>query len=278
MEVKNVVGDREYTGGAIASIGFEQQDMAGMIYAFKYLDCENGLEEISFESLNDFYIVLKDNSGISVQVKVNTLTCKFVKSLQSDTKSSCKTVIVGSYMDDEFRNVLQKKDRYLNLAEGKAFDNKDELYKQWKECCDGVGLNPDFVLNTDFEAIGARDDLQVKGAIADWADRQKEIIDIEGLIRDLEVEIKHRRCNAGKLSRDELKDIISGHRTIKVEKNAIPVSLEMVCDQIDAIIHDYEYFKNDLILIRQAIENNHYYQARSHIEDFQKKKENLVKK
>lgn len=75
----NTITDKQLVGGMINSIGFQQQDYASITYMFKYLD--NGLNQISFETADDFCIVLEEKMIIKVQVKINLLTVSFVKDL-----------------------------------------------------------------------------------------------------------------------------------------------------------------------------------------------------
>ncbi|WP_026664625.1 hypothetical protein [Butyrivibrio sp. FC2001] len=220
----NVVTDRVYTGGQIASIGFEQQDLVGIKYAFKYLDAENGLDEISFETENDFVIVLKDSTKISAQVKIKALSITLIKSLQKDLDLSQKNIIIGSYEDEDFRNLRQKKEAVIAMLQGKTFE-KDKIMAGWTEHCNRLGLDPNFVLSVDFDTVDPKGKYDnAIGAIAAWADKRKMIIDANGLLKDLEVHVKHCRCNRASLSEKEIKNIIAEHGTVKYESGIITPS------------------------------------------------------
>lgn len=96
----NTVNDRKLVGGMISSIGFSQQDFASIKYIFFYLS--NGLKEISFESDDDFCLVLTDSKRIKVQVKINTLTIPFARELSKNISYTDQNIIIGSSYDDSF--------------------------------------------------------------------------------------------------------------------------------------------------------------------------------
>ena len=114
----NTITEKKLVGGMISSIGFQQQDYASITYMFKYLDKE--LKEISFESADDFCIVL-EKTKIFVQVKTNLLTVSFVRKLLKNTSIENHQVFIGSGFDDEFRNILQYKERYINSINGQTY-------------------------------------------------------------------------------------------------------------------------------------------------------------
>ena len=134
----NTVNDKKLVGGMFNSIGFSQQDLASIKYIFLYLN--EGLKEISFESDDDFCLVLNDSKRIKVQVKINTLTTHLARQLSKKISYADQNIIIGTGYDDNFRNILQYKNRHLNNVKGEYYDNKDKLHSDWEEYCKKINI------------------------------------------------------------------------------------------------------------------------------------------
>ena len=106
-ETMNTVNDRKLVGGMISSIGFSQQDSASIKYIFLYLS--NGLKEISFESDDDFCLVLTDSKKVKVQVKINTLTIPFAESCLKTYHILTKTLLLVQVMMIRFETSYNTK-------------------------------------------------------------------------------------------------------------------------------------------------------------------------
>jgi len=166
-ETMNTVNDRKLVGGMISSIGFSQQDSASIKYIFLYLS--NGLKEISFESDDDFCLVLTDSKKVKVQVKINTLTIPFARKLSKNISYTDQNIIIGSSYDDSFRNVLQYKNRHLNNLSGDFYDDKGKLYSDWEMYCKEIDIDSTFLLNCDFDIIDGVNKFAIaRDAISQW--------------------------------------------------------------------------------------------------------------
>ena len=261
----NTVNDRKLVGGMISSIGFSQQDFASIKYIFFYLS--NGLKEISFESDDDFCLVLTDSKRIKVQVKINTLTIPFARELSKNISYTDQNIIIGSSYDDSFRNVLQYKDRHLNNLSGEFYDDKGKLYSDWEMYCQGINIDSTFLLNCDFDIIDGVNQFAIaRDAISQWAEKQKLIIDVNTLINELKSVISDKRCKCGHLSITEIQDIIFKHRNTRIELYNNTADLRLVTEVIEEIIRNNPFFEKEILPIKYSIENHHYVEARSRIE------------
>ncbi len=262
----NTVNERKLVGGMISSIGFSQQDFASIKYIFLYLN--NGLKEISFESDDDFCLVLDNSKRIKVQVKINTLTIPFARELSKDISYTDKNIIIGSSYDDSFRNVLQYKDRHLNNITGEFYDDKGKLYSDWETYCQGININSTFLLKCDFDIMDGKNQIAIaRDAISQWAEKQKLSIDVSTLISELKSIISDKRCKCGHLSINEIQDIIFKHRNTRIEIYNKTFDSRLVIENIEEIIRNNPYFEKEILPIKYSIENHHFIEARSRIEE-----------
>lgn len=168
------VKGRKNVGGMINSIGFSEQDCASVKYMFEYL--ENGLAEISFESKNDFCIVLDCGKRLYFQVKINQFTVQKVSELLRKSDIKEKTIFIGSGYNDEFRNLLQYKRRYIEAKEGILCEDKQNLLDEIEELCQRNKIDTELFLQCDFATIdSANRETIAKSAIEEWA-RKKVFI------------------------------------------------------------------------------------------------------
>lgn len=265
-ERMNTVNDKKLVGGMINSIGLSQQDLASIKYIFLYLD--KGLKEISFETDDDFCLVLDGLKKIKVQVKINTLTIPFVKGLCNSISLTDQNIIIGSGYDDQFRNVLQYKNRYLNIVGGEFYDDKEKIYSDWEEYCRGIEINADFLLKCDFDIMDGLNQMAIaRDAIAQWAESKKVLIDVEKLIDEMKLVVADRRCKCGKLSEKDIKYIVSKHRNSRIERYNKKFEISRIIDDLENIIRENPYFEKDVLLIKHCIENYMFVEARSRIEE-----------
>ena len=262
----NTVNDRKLVGGMISSIGFSQQDLASIKYIFLYLS--NGLKEISFESADDFCLVLDDLKKIKVQVKINTLTLAFARELSKNISYTDQNIIIGSSYDDSFRNMLQYKRRYLNNLSGEFYDDKGKLYSDLEKYCQGINIDSTFLLSCDFDIMDGINQFSIaRDAISQWAENQKLIIDINPLIIELKSVISDQRCKCGHLSIAEIQDIIFKHRNTRIEIYNKTVDSRLVIENIENLIRHYPFFEKEILPIKYSIENQHYVEAKSRINE-----------
>ena len=237
----NTVNDRKLVGGMISSIGFSQQDSASIKYIFLYLS--NGLKEISFESDDDFCLVLTDSKKVKVQVKINTLTIPFARKLSKNISYTDQNIIIGSSYDDSFRNVLQYKNRHLNNLSGDFYDDKGKLYSDWEMYCKEIDIDSTFLLNCDFDIIDGVNKFAIaRDAISQWAEKQKLIIDVSTLINELKSVISDKRCKCGHLSITEIQDIIFKHRNTRIELYNNTVDSRLITEIVEKLIRNNPFF------------------------------------
>lgn len=168
----NYVEGRKNIGGMQNSIGMSQQDCSSIKFLFEYL--ENGLEEISFESLNDFCIVLEGDERLYFQVKVNQFTLPKVSELLRENNIHEKTIFIGSGYNDKVRNLLQYKERYLQAKQGILNEDKEKLFKEMKDICHERKINVKSFLRCDFFVVESTNRIDIaKSAIEKWARNKK---------------------------------------------------------------------------------------------------------
>jgi tetratricopeptide (TPR) repeat protein len=273
----NYVKDPKIVGGMINSIGYAEQDCASIKYMFDYL--EKGLKEISFESKDDFCMVLAGGEKIFVQVKINQFTLEYVAGLMKGHSINGKTIFVGSGYDDSFRVLLQDRNRYLDAKEGILCDDKKKLYKDIDDCCKKKKIDTVLFLQCDFMILdGINNGAIAKNAIDSWAMRKKLFVDTEALFNELVSLISHRlRPTGGHLSKNDIDEIIRKHRSSKIEsfiskKNRISSVIEDSCrknifDFIDSLVVKYSPIKEKLLLIKYDLENDQLIEAKNRIEE-----------
>lgn len=273
----NYVNDPHMVGGMINSIGLSEQDCASMKFMFDYLD--NGLEEISFESADDFCLVLDNGEKIYIQVKINQLTVKFVKNLLTDYVPKGRTIIVGSSYDDDFRNLLQYRNRYFEAAESKINSDKVNLYSDFVECCQSKKIEVDVFLKCEYTCVDSINRVDIaKQAINSWAERRKLFVDVEPLFYEIGSVISNRlRTIGGHLSKENILEIIGKHRGSKIEsfapkKDRVSSVIEYTCKcaiirEIEGLATRYALIGDKLLLIKYSFENDQVVEARNRIEE-----------
>ncbi|MED9904647.1 MAG: hypothetical protein UFG06_10750 [Lachnospiraceae bacterium] len=267
---------RRNNGGMIMGIGVSEQDCASIKYMFEYL--ENGLREISFESANDFCIVLDNGKRLYFQVKINQFTLKKVSELLRIGNIKEKTVFIGSGCDDRFRNLLQDKERYIQARDGILCEDKQALLKEMTKICQKSGMDTDLFLQCDFmslESMGR--EAIAKSAIEGWARNKNIYIDVDSLYNELMALISNRfRTIGGYLSKKEIVEIIKKHRTSKIE-SFIPkrkrfssvieeVTKRDISEYMDCLIIKYSYLKDKLYVIKLYLQNDQLVEAKNSIE------------
>lgn len=273
----NYVKAPKNVGGMINSIGYSEQDCASVKYMFDYL--ENGFSEISFESENDFCIVLSNGERIRVQVKINQFTLEFVSELLKNNDIKDKTIFVGTGYDDDFRVLLQDKKRYQAAQEGVLCDDKEKLYKEIDECCKKKHVNTDSFLQCEFMILdGINREAIAMSAIDAWARNRRIFVDTEQLFNELIALISNRlRTFGGHLSKRDVEEIVRKHRNSKIEsflpkKDRISSVIEEVCkkglaEYIDDLIKRYARLSESLLLIKYNLLNEQLIETRNRIEE-----------
>lgn len=238
------VVDKSKTGGMIGGIGYSHQDCASIKFMFDYL--ENGLEEISFETLDDFYLVLK-NERISVQAKINCLDVEYVNELSKKYEPQDIQYFVGSSISDDIRIIIQYKNRYNEAISSKINLNKKELYDEFDARCRKCGLDTEFILKCNFTSLEDNKVALAKQSINEWAAKKNIYIDTSGLFDALYTKISLLRNRGGHLSRNDIFEIINRYRESRIE-SFIPKQGRMSSVfEDDQKIKLEEYF-NELIL------------------------------
>lgn len=274
------VNGRKNVGGMISSIGFSEQDCASIKYMFEYL--ENGLVEISFESKNDFCIVLEKGKRLHFQVKINQFTLAKVSELLRTSDILAGTVFIGSECDDDFRNLLQYKNRYQQARDGILYEDKQGLFEEMSELCKKSKIDVEKFLQCDFFAVESTSRIDIaKSAIEKWARNRNMYIDADALFNELAALICNRfRTIGGHLSRKELGEIIKKHKTSKIE-SFIPKGQRVssvieketkrdISTFIDDLIIEYESIKDKLLIIKFFLENDQLLEAKNSIESILK--------
>jgi len=274
------VNGRKNVGGMISSIGFSEQDCASIKYMFEYL--ENGLVEISFESKNDFCIVLENGKRLHFQVKINQFTLAKVSELLRTSDILAGTVFIGSECDDDFRNLLQYKNRYQQARDGILYEDKQGLFEEMSELCKKSKIDVEKFLQCDFFAVESTSRIDIaKSAIEKWARNRNMYIDADALFNELAALICNRfRTIGGHLSRKELGEIIKKHKTSKIE-SFIPKGQRVssvieketkrdISTFIDDLIIEYESIKDKLLIIKFFLENDQLLEAKNSIESILK--------
>lgn len=273
----NYVKDPKKVGGMISSIGFAQQDCVSVKYMFDYL--EKGLEEISFETENDFCIVLNNGKKIYVQVKINQFTLEYVSKLLSEDDIRDNTIFIGTGYDDSFRNLIKDKERYLAGMNSVLCSDKDELYKEIDAWCQKKKINTNKFLKFDFQEMGGANKEDIaKSAIDSWARKKGIFVDTDRLFDVLIAMISNRlRTFGGHLSQKDIMDIISQYRSSKIEtfvpkKDRISTKYEQFCKRdiiecIDALIVKYKYLEDKLLIIKYHLQSEQIVEARNRIEE-----------
>ena len=274
------VNGRKNVGGMISSIGFSEQDCASIKYMFEYL--EKGLAEITFESKNDFCIVLENGRRLHFQVKINQFTLPKVSELLRTSNILEETVFIGSECNDDFRNLLQYKNRYLQARDGILYEDKQELFKEMDELCKKSKIDVKKFLQCDFFAVESTSRIDIaKSAIEKWARNKNIYIDTDALFNELAALICNRfRPIGGHLSKNDLGEIIKKHKTSKIE-SFIPKGQRVssvieketkrdISAFIDGLIIEYESIKDKLLLIKFFLENDQLLEAKNSIESILK--------
>lgn len=253
----NYVEGRKNIGGMQNSIGMSQQDCSSIKFLFEYL--ENGLEEISFESLNDFCIVLEGDERLYFQVKVNQFTLPKVSELLRENNMHEKTIFIGSGYDDKVRNLLQYKERYLQAKQGILNEDKEKLFKEMKDICHERKINVKSFLRCDFFVVESTNRIDIaKSAIEKWARNKNIYINVDNLFNELIAIIGNRlRTTGGKLSKNEIMELIKKHNTSKIE------SFISKKDRISSVIEkeakkDIASFMDDLIMKYKDLLDDNY--------------------
>ena len=273
----NYINGRKNVGGMINSIGFSEQDCASIKYMFEYL--ENGLAEISFESKNDFCIVLDNGKRLYFQVKINQFSLQKVSELLKSSDIKEKTVFIGCGYDDGFRNLLQYKRRYIEARDGILCEDKQSLLSEMEELCQKNNIDVKLFLQCDFltlENMGR--EAIAKNEIEEWARKKCIYIDTDALFNELASLISNRfRTIGGRLSKNEIGEIIKKHRTSKIE-SFIPKGEKIssvieketkkdIAGYIDNLIIKYVVIKDKLLLIKYYLENDQLVEAKNGIEE-----------
>ncbi len=261
--MEGYVKSRKKNGGMINSAGYSEQDCASIKYLFKYLD--NGLEEISFETEDDFCIVLDNGKKIYVQVKVNLLSIKKVRDLLNQYDDKKERIFVGSGYDDAFRNLYQKRERYLNAASSLLCENKEALYKEIKDYCNNKKIDIDRFLECDFDIIDTENKRAIaKANIDKWARSRGIFVDTDGLFNELVALISNKlRTFGGFLTKNKVKEIIQKYRSSKIESliNKQDRASSVIEDNakrrieeyIDGLALKHKRMRDTLVLIKNQI-------------------------
>lgn len=274
----NYVEGRKNIGGMQNSIGMSQQDCSSIKFLFEYL--ENGLEEISFESLNDFCIVLEGDERLYFQVKVNQFTLPKVSELLRENNIHEKTIFIGSGYNDKVRNLLQYKERYLQAKQGILNEDKEKLFKEMKDICHERKINVKSFLRCDFFVVESTNRIDIaKSAIEKWARNKNIYINVDNLFNELIAIIGNRlRTTGGKLSKNEIMELIKKHNTSKIEsfiskKDRISSVIEKeakkdIASFMDDLIMKYKDLLDDkLLLIKYFLENDQLVEAKNKIKN-----------
>lgn len=270
------VTDAKYTGGSNGSRGYSFQDKVAIKYIFEYLD--QGLKEISLESADDFCIVLDDGKKMYCQVKINQFTPGFIKGLINDVKLSEKTYFIGSGFNDDFRKLVQYKERYMDLKKGHLLTDKNDLTEEIKQLCNKEGLNCNAFLTCEFDEISSFKAEEIAKAYIDkWARKRKKFIDTDNLYNYFMVLCDKKRASGGSFSIDDINNIISEHSTSKLtsfipKQQRVSVVVEERCKNeiekmIDFVIREKRRFEKELLLIKVEVLNEEFVEAKNHIEE-----------
>lgn len=258
---RNTVNDRKFVGGMIAGNGFYLQDCASIKYLFLFLD--QGLQEISFESQDDFCLVVNDKK-INVQVKNVELTISFVNSLLKEIPLADKNIIVGSSCDDIFRNLIRYRERYLNIDRSVYYDDKNELKDDWENLCKGKMIDKNLFLHTDYDVIDVTNQKEIAiASIAKWAENNKIIINTEETFDELKKIAEIKRCECGNLTSKEIINIVNKHRDVRIGiMNTLGTEQEReIVSRFEKLIVLCPFFASDLLAIKYSIEKTSYVEA-----------------
>ena len=268
MNETNYISDKKLIGGMISSAGFAQQDLVAIKYLFDSLD--DGLEAISFETKEDFVLHYKDKKQILCQSKINELTPKSVVKFMDKYKNTDELVIIGSSMDDSFRNLINKRDRYINA---KKISDDASIYNDFKNVCDEFGINIDQFLKYSFDAIESNHAKELaRESINKYAEKKGIFICSEELLLELAGIISiDLRSKGGCLSINEIKLLITKHRTEKIPSiyKSDPIISDYikikVIDNLEELIQKHKIYSDKLSIIKTLIENNQYLNAKNFI-------------
>jgi len=262
----NTITDKQLVGGMINSIGFQQQDYASITYMFKYLD--NGLNQISFETADDFCIVLEEKMIIKVQVKINLLTVSFVKDLLKKISNNYNQVIIGSGYSDDFRNILQYKTRYVNSINGSTYTDKKKLNSDWEDYCYKKDIDGRLLLKCEFDSIDSNNQISIaRDAIAQWAEKKNIYVDSNRLLSHLLSIVSEKRSQCGQLSKNDIESLVSQYRSpFRIPNYYSTPLLKSTINELEQLINEYPRFANDLLVIKNDIENNNLTGAKNRIE------------
>ena len=274
--IMGYVTDAKYTGGSIGGRGFSFQDKVAVKYIFEYFD--DGIKEVSLETLNDFCIVFDNGEKMYCQVKRKQITPGFIKSLINGVELPKTTVFIGAGFNDDFRNLVETKERYLNLKNGCLVDDKENLYEDLKKDCNRYDLDVEAFLDCEFDELStAAADVMAKGFIDKWARERKKFIDTDNLYNHLLVLCDKKRAVGGAFSKEEIDNVIRNHRTSKItsyieNQERVSVVVEEQCKNeieklLDEVIFENVRFEKELTLIKIELLSEKLVEAKNHIEE-----------
>lgn len=258
-------------GGAINSAGLSEQDCTSIIYLFRYLDKEN-FKAITFESLDDFTILFDDENELSVQVKNNLFTIKFVRELLGKYKCIEGKIFVGNGFDDEFRNLHLKLLKYKNAISIRE-NMRRELLKEIKDLCSNYKIDFDKIEKVQFDSIDKICSLDLaKYSIIDWAEKRHLFVNSFAILSELQTKISLMlREQRGFLTKKDILDIIQNHRNSRIASNYCEdikeTDILYIIQKLEQLILEQKPISIDLQIIKYEIENKMYVEALNHILD-----------
>lgn len=271
MSKYNYITDKRLTGGMIDSIGITQQDLISIKYIFDNLD--KGLDRISFEGDDDFTLFYSNGFSRKCQCKVNFLRLKDVVSLCNQYNDNSKHTIIGSGMDDDFRNFYQNLVRYRNACLEEK--NKQNLEADFKEYCSRKKIDFDVIKNFDFDSVDCKNAITfAKCAAIEYGNRNHIYIDADELITKLGGKINlDLRPHSSFLTYDQIREMILKNRVKKsigvFESDPILSDYvkAKVISELGGMELKHTRYREQLYIIRYSIEINQYDQAKNEVLD-----------
>lgn len=272
----NTITDKKLTGGMFASKGFLQQDLASIKYIFSYLD--NGLQEISFESDDDFCLVV-NSKKINVQVKSNTLNLSSLKaifnSILAKEPKADQNIIITSGYDKKICSMIDHRNRFINQINAIYHaENKDPILSDWKSYCENNQIDPNLMSECIFDTMDTINSRSIaRDAIGQWAEKEKIYIDTNALMEKFMTIIPVKRSESGNLSIQEIQNIIFNFRcgSRMTIDNEASINLKLIIKYIEGIINKNLHYEESLLLIKHDIEHRRFANAENKVYDYLQK-------
>lgn len=208
--------DPKLTGGSGNSLGLEYQDYCCLIFFFKYIE-NPYFQSLTVETLNDFTILMGDDTELLIQVKKRTFTIGFIKQLLTDIRLqlSKKYIFICTSCNNKLKSILLKKEHLISSLESHRSESEKAQYIQdFKQVLSKNNLQSLYqkLMETDIVVI-PEECLEAVLFLrcSEWAKKRNLNVSINNLLNELKAKVSGLRSSRGEFTKENFNDIVRKH-------------------------------------------------------------------